>query len=243
MLFFSLSSLSQETLFELEFEIELDSIGINLDGTEIQLFQDDHWIKTPFSDSTGIGGFSNLTPNHIYHVKFQREGFVTKLVEFNLNSYLFEDPDFFVRGNGLQVSLFKTLPHEKFSFLEEEPIVKFYVEPKGSFPLDKTFSSSFKNLSYNEADFRRMSLKVRLCMEGLTGAQAENYILLAWSDKVTDNDEVYEQAIELGDILFHKNSYVFARSMYTTAINVTEKKRYAKSQIKRCNKNLKSKTR
>lgn len=236
---FSFNSISQKNVLKLGFYIELDSSGINLDGTEIQLFQNNQLIETTFSDSLGKAKLSIFTPNTTYHLKFKRKGFVTKLAELDLNSYFFDDPDFFLFGTEIMyVTLFKPLPHENFSFLEQEPMIKFHVEPTGSFPFDTT---SLPNINYDRRYSSFMYRKVSLCKAGLTASQAENYMHLTDSDQFEDKNEAYKQAVELGDILLNVNEFRYAKSIYTTAFYLAIKKKYVCAQIEQCNKHLERK--
>lgn len=219
---FSFASFSQENVTDLTFKIELDSIGIDLEGSEIQLFQDNELIETSLSDSVGRVYFSNLAINHIYLVKIHREGFVSKLAEIDLNYALVSNKDFILNPYlKMEVFLFKPLPHENFSFLEENPIIKFYIDSEGQ-------------LEWNTAYLKRMLWKITLCEEGLTANQAENYITLLESEKFEDNEETYLKALQFGDMLFKMKNFNRASSIYYLASTLTTNNAYVLSQREKC---------
>lgn len=240
--------------------------GIIKDGirplynTNIEIYANNTLLKVSQSDITGNFSFI-LELNRQYSIKFTKEFYVSKFIEFNT----------FVRENELgiwlfpfTVELFPKIDNIDFSFLDNEPIGKIsYNKQYGEFEHDivytekmhekikavlENFNSKRSNMYESiirEADsnykngksIEAVNLYRQAAILDLSNAYP-NEQMLKIDKYLRENFKDYDQYINLlvnADSLFSNHKFSQARFHYTLASEIVKDSKYANYMIQKIN--------
>ena len=115
---------SQGSQIVLDLKTSNDDTGKSLGGVTVEIFQDGKKEKTETSSSKGKVAIVLVPVGHMYLIKYKKQGYVTKIVQLDGHYDTEEDLDDEIYRD-IEGSLFEYVDGVDFSFLENEPIVKF----------------------------------------------------------------------------------------------------------------------
>lgn len=127
---------SQVKTIECEIYVKNEETNSALGSTEVIFMEDD---QIAFKNITGISGklfFRELEINKEYLIHFKHKGFVTKIASLNTMVENNDQMPPFI-SVPMTVTLFPEIEGADFSFMQEEPIIKFSIEPFGRLIWDK----------------------------------------------------------------------------------------------------------
>ena len=207
LLFIGNTLLAQGPQIVLDLKTENDDTHKNLGGVTIEIYQDGKKIVTETSSSKGKVDIIIVPIGHMYLIKFKKQGFVTKMAQVDGRYDTPEDLDDEIYRD-MAGALFESADGVDFSFLENEPIIKFELSADGyEFSYDQ---SHLKQMQKKIADLKKKIAKEKA---NLDKKEAEQKVRLA----------DYQTYVEAGDKAVGGSNYQIAIDQYNLALKLFDK--------------------
>ncbi len=178
----------------------------NLPGVNVIITQDGKPYKTLTTNSKGKVPLVYVPVGHMYTIKFKKDGYVTKMAQLDGRYDTPEDLDF-ETSRDMKFYLFKSVEGVDFSFLENEPMVKFEFSPDGyEFVWDIAYSN-------------QMQKKIKDLKKQMEDKAAEN----EEKEKEKAKQEADFQAyVKAGDAAVAQKDYQKAIGQYDLALAIKD---------------------
>jgi len=190
----------------LNIKTENDATGKSLGGVTIEILQDGKKISTETSSSKGKLALIALPVGHLYSVKFKKQGFVTKMAQIDGR---YDTPEDLEEESYQELlgALFESAEGIDFSFLENEPIIKFEFTPDGY------------QFSYDKAHLKQMQKKIADLKKRIE-KEKENVEAKEIERKKREAD--FQTYVDAGDKAVGKSDYQIAIDQFNLALKLID---------------------
>jgi len=197
---------AQDPQIILNIKTENDATGKSLGGVTIEISQDGKKFSTETSSSKGKLALIALPVGHLYLVKFKKQGFVTKMAQIDGR---YDTPEDLEEESYQELlgALFESAEGIDFSFLENEPIIKFEFTPDGY------------QFSYDKAHLKQMQKKIADLKKRIE-KEKENVEAKEIERKKREAD--FQTYVDAGDKAVGKSDYQTAINQFNLALQLID---------------------
>ncbi len=207
--FFVLPVVAQNKLsLDVRGVVSNDDVGKKESGAKVAIVLNGSELASTTSASNGKYSLKADVPaGSVFYVVFTKSGMVSKRIEYSTKGI---NPEDLPPGNVLpvdaSVGLFAQRPNIDFSFLDNEPVAKFFYDPKQM------------SVTYDKEQANAMRTKIDDMI-----AQAEK--------KEKENDLKYNAALKEADAKMAAKEYKAALAKYEEAVSYKPMEKYPSEQI------------
>ncbi|MEX1001252.1 MAG: hypothetical protein WDZ35_03975 [Crocinitomicaceae bacterium] len=253
-------SVAQETVVSLNVEVINDEVRWEMEEAIVKVYQGDELVFLDTANFLGRVHGIILPINQNYRITMSKEGFVTKMATLDAHyETKKEKKEKEVITFNLQASLFEACEVSDYGFLENEPLIEFYIDSLGEYAWDREYvekmSAKVETAKYGKLNKSERALfledfqKATKLMEEMLFEEAlpllEKAVKIVPCGKVTrkieecktqiEKQKNYDKHIYTADNLFEEKKYTEAYKHYREARNLQPGLPYPKFQMDRIN--------
>ncbi len=191
----------------LDIKLTNENTSKKLAGVSVEIYQDGAKISTSITSSKGVVNEIIVPVDHVYKIKFKKDGFVTKMILIDGRFDTPEDLDDETYYN-IPGSLFESVEGVDFSFLENEPMLKM------------EFTADGYEFVWDESHYKVMKKKITDLKKKIAKEKAEQ------EKKEEENikrEADFQTYVDAGDKAISNSDYQTAVNQFNLALKLVDK--------------------